>query len=274
MFSYRHIFHIGNFADVIKHTTLVACVKYLEKKEKPFIVIDTHAGAGKYSTTDPIGRDKMEWKSGLGQVLEFLDKNKYLPQLMQDYVDLVFKYNQGKEIKNIPGSPLLTSMLLRKNDRLWAYELHPTDFKNLEKNFKNTIKKVSLEKSDGFQSYKKILPPISRRGLIFIDPPYEDRGDYKKTIFYLKEGLRKFASGVFVIWLPDIQRYEVNNTLKKFRNLHINNLYHLNVNLKKNKSNAIGLRGSNLIIVNPPFGIESQLEEVALFMESNFTFHE
>lgn len=274
MFSYRHLFHIGNFADVIKHTTLVACVKYLALKEKPFIVIDTHAGAGKYSTTDPIGRDKMEWKSGLGQVLEFLDKNKYLPQLMQDYVDLVFKYNQGKEIKNIPGSPLLTSMLLRKNDRLWAYELHPTDFKNLEKNFKNTIKKVSLEKSDGFQSYKKILPPISRRGLIFIDPPYEDRGDYKKTIFYLKEGLRKFASGVFVIWLPDIQRYEVNNTLKKFRNLHINNLYHLNVNLKKNKSNAIGLRGSNLIIVNPPFGIESQLEEVALFMESNFTFHE
>jgi len=274
MFSYRHIFHIGNFADVLKHTALVACIKHLSVKEKPFIVVDTHAGAGEYSITDPLARGKMEWMSGLGQILKLADQSNYLPSTVKDYLKLVSDHNQGKTIKNIPGSPVLTSMLLRKNDRLHAFELHPSEFKNLEKNFTKTKNKIYLEKSDGFDSYRKLLPPISRRGLILIDPPYEDRRDYKKTILFLTEGLRKFATGVYIIWLPDIQRYEVKKTIKKLYDLQIKNFFHLNVKFKKDKSNSVGLRGSNLIIINPPFGIESKLQEVASFMESNFTFRE
>jgi 23S rRNA (adenine2030-N6)-methyltransferase len=165
-------------------------------------------------------------------------------------------------------------MLLRKNDRLWAFELHPSDFKNLEKNFKHINKNINLEKSDGFLSYRKLLPPISRRGLVLIDPPYEDRRDYQKTVRYVKESLEKFATGIFIIWLPDIQRYEVKTSLKKLENLKIKSFYHLNVRLKKVKYNSLGLKGSNLIIINPPYGIESKLQEVASFMESNLTFHE
>ena len=129
MFSYRHIFHIGNLADVLKHTTIVACMKHLLKKEKPFLVIDTHAGAGKYSLADPLGRNKMEWESGLGKILALSEKKIQLPSIMTDYLKLVTIHNKNKKLKNIPGSPILTSMLLRKNDRLWAFELHPNEFK-------------------------------------------------------------------------------------------------------------------------------------------------
>ena len=135
MFSYRHIFHIGNLADVLKHTTIGACMKHLSIKEKPFVIVDTHAGAGKYSLADPLGRGKMEWKSGLGKILTLMEKKSYLPSIIHDYLKLVIAYNNSKEIKNIPGSPVLASMLLRKNDRLWAFELHPNEFKNLIKNF-------------------------------------------------------------------------------------------------------------------------------------------
>ena len=274
MFSYRHVFHIGNLADVLKHSTLVACVKHLLLKEKPFMVLDTHAGAGKYSTTDPLGRNKMEWQSGLGKLVTIMKKKNYLPSIIYDYLKLVIIHNNGNQIKNIPGSPALASMLLRKNDRLWAFELHPSEFMNLEKNFSSSNKKVILEKSDGFISYRKLLPPISRRGLIFIDPSYENRNDYKKTFLYVKEGLKKFETGIFVIWLPNIQRYEVKKTLGKLKNLKIKNFYHVRVQFKKNKSNSLGLLGSNLVIINPPFGIEPKLDEVSSFMENTVELHE
>ena len=274
MFSYRHIFHIGNLADVLKHTTIVACMKHLLKKEKPFVVIDTHAGAGKYSLTDPLGRDKMEWKSGLGKILALSEKKIQLPSIMTDYLKLVTIHNKNKKLKNIPGSPILASMLLRKNDRLWAFELHPNEFKNLEKNLIYSNKKIIVEQSDGFNSYRKLLPPISRRGLIFIDPPYEDRKDYEKVFSYVKEGLKKFATGIFVVWLPNIQRYEVKKALKKFNDLKVKNLYHVKVQLQKDKPDSLGLRGSNLIIINPPYGIIPKLDELSSFMKNTRELHE
>ena len=274
MFSYRHIFHIGNLADVLKHTTIVACMKHLSIKEKPFVIVDTHAGAGKYSLADPLGRGKMEWKSGLGKILTLMEKKSYLPSTIHDYLKLVLAYNSSKEIKNIPGSPVLASMLLRKNDRLWAFELHPNEFKQLKKNFMYSNKKIVLEQSDGFDSYRKLLPPVSRRGMILIDPPYEDRNDYQKTISYVEASLKKFATGIYVIWLPNIQRYEVKKTLNKFKDLDIKSFYHVTVQFKKDKSHSLGLKGSNLIIINPPYGIESKLDEVSSFMENTSELHE
>jgi 23S rRNA (adenine2030-N6)-methyltransferase len=176
MLSYRHEFHAGNFADVLKHSTLLYCLDYIAGKNKPFMVIDTHSGAGYYNPQN--------------DVLSILDLPKdNVPKIITAYSELVKKNIAVRGL--IPGSPAIIRECVGSYGKCFAYELHPQDFQALTEYFKNDNHFI-INKSDGFNSLKSLLPPIQKRALIFMDPPYEDGNEYQKVLDSVAEAVKRF----------------------------------------------------------------------------------
>jgi 23S rRNA (adenine2030-N6)-methyltransferase len=262
MFAYRHAFHAGNHADVMKHVAVIAALELLQKKEAPIWVVDTHAGAGLYALNSPLVRDKAEWPSGIGKLWSLGD----MPAPVANYVDRVKAFNKSGRLTHYPGSPLLLQQGLRDEDRLRAFEMHPSDIGPLQQALKGSPRQLKAERKDGFQQLRALLPPTSRRGLILMDPPYEMRDDYRHVITALREGLGRFSTGVYMLWYPKIGRFQVDRLLRQIAGLPIKDVLHATLTVRAPLRDGLGLQGSGLVVINPPFGLKEVLDEAFPFL--------
>jgi len=261
LFSYRHAFHAGNHADVLKHAMLVHTLDYLNRKDTPYWVIDTHAGAGLYALDSDWAAKNAEFADGIGRLWERDD----LPPLLADYVAQVRRYNPDGRLRHYPGSPWLTLDALRERDRLRLFEMHPTESDvlvgNLEQLDKAALRQTTIYATDGFEGMKALLPPPPRRGLVLLDPSYEDKHDYKRALTAVKEGIKRFATGTYAVWYPLVQRREATELARHLENLQVKNWLHVSLAVKKPASDGFGLHGSGMFMVNPPWTLHAALKE-------------
>ena len=253
MLSYRHGYHAGNAADVLKHFILTYVLDYIKKKDKSFIFIDSHAGAGKYLISDPYMQKNKEYLQGIEKILQLKNDNIFLKK----YLDLVKSINFNSDLKIYPGSCYLAARSLRPNDNLYFFELHPKEFLNLKKNFENDSR-VIIENRDSYQRLKKLLPPKEKRAVILIDPSYELKDEYEKVLEMLSDCYKKFPLGVYIIWYPVLKSKKsekfIFNVLKK----NYKNLSHVEM-ITDNLNN--GMQGSGLFILNCPWSIENDIKK-------------
>ncbi|MBU6460362.1 MAG: 23S rRNA (adenine(2030)-N(6))-methyltransferase RlmJ [Proteobacteria bacterium] len=254
MLSYRHAFHAGNHADVLKHVILVALLRHLRIKDKPFVFIDTHAGAGQYNLHEGYAQKNQEFHSGISRLLKCTD----LPALLQEYVTLVRNINPDGELKCYPGSPVLARKMMRSQDRMCLFELHPGDHRHLRLNMQHTHL-AKVEQANGFSSLKSHLPPVERRGLVLIDPSYEDKTDYQQVKNALQDGLKRFKTGIYAIWYPMLNRPEARHLP-----IHLKAcpLPWINVTLQvaRPQEDGFGMTRSGLFVLHPPWTLKQELE--------------
>lgn len=258
MLSYRHAFHAGNHADVLKHLILVQVLKHLNQKDKPWWFVDTHAGAGIYDLASEHARKNAEFDSGIGRLWERTD----LPEAVADYVGLVRGLNPDGRLRLYPGSPWLASRLMRPGDQLRLFELHSTDGALLQQTFGEMRRQVRVEAADGFLALKSVLPPPPRRGLVLIDPSYEVKEDYRRVIEALKEALRRFATGSFAVWYPQLPRYEARELPERLGRLPVQRWLHATLTVQTPSRDGFGMHGSGMFIVNPPWVLADRLRSV------------
>ncbi len=262
MLSYRHAFHAGNHADVLKQSVLVGLSRYLGQKDKPFWIIDTHAGAGCYALDSGYATQLKEYAGGVGRLWTRRD----LPAALADYVDLVRACNPDathtiESLRFYPGSPWLALHTLRPQDRLRLFELHPSDSTILQDNFRDHARRVSVTTANGFDALKALLPPPPRRALVLIDPPYETRDDYSNVLSALKEGLARFAAGVYAVWYPQLARQEARQLPDRLKRLPIKNWLHVALTVHTPSADGFGMHGSGMFIINPPWTLRQNLAD-------------
>lgn len=257
MLSYRHAFHAGNHADVLKHAVLAAMLDYFNLKDKPYWVIDTHAGAGCYQLDTGFAAKNAEYETGIARLWDRDD----LPAMLKRYVELVRATNPDGGRKLYPGSPLIAWNIMRADDRLRLFELHPTDIKFLQQTFDGAGRRVQIQQADGFAGLKALLPPSPRRALVLIDPPYEVKEDYRHVITALKDALQRFATGTYAIWYPQLQRHEVPVMLDNLKKLPVKDWLHVALDVNTPSPDGFGMHGSGLFILNPPWTLYAALQE-------------
>jgi 23S rRNA (adenine2030-N6)-methyltransferase len=262
MLSYRHAFHAGNHADVLKHFIEMLLLDHLAQKDKPFWFIDTHAGAGCYELNKGYATQNAEYENGIARLW---DRND-LPAPLAEYVALVKRINPDGQMKLYPGSPLVALELLRKQDRMRLFELHPTDSKILRQNFSGHGTQVLIQEADGFGALKALLPPPPRRALILIDPPYEDKQDYQRVILALNDGLKRFANGIYAVWYPQLQRAEAHQLPQQLKNLPVKTWLHVELSVQTPNEDGFGMYGSGMFILNPPWLLHGVLQEVMPYL--------
>lgn len=258
MLAYRHAFHAGNHADVLKHAIALYCLDYLQQKPVGLTVVDTHAGAGRYSVDAKLVRDKAEYQTGVGRLWPMKDAN--MPGLIRDYMAQIRLVND-EQLQCLPGSALMLAQQLRPIDSLRACEIHPTDHPILQETLAPFGRKVKALKSDGFVQLKAALPPISRRALVLMDPSFEIKTDYDKAIAALRDAVARFASGCYVIWLPMLQRFEIDRFVRQVMNMPVANKLHVAFRVRDPLKDGLGLMGSHVIVLNPPYGLEQACRE-------------
>ncbi|BAO81822.1 protein involved in catabolism of external DNA [Serpentinimonas raichei] len=223
MFSYRHAFHAGNHADVLKHLTLVACLQYLAQKDVGLLVADTHAGTGIYRLDQELARTSGESERGIVRLAAAArQKGQPVPAAVQAYLNVVQSYNLGHDsLRHYPGSPWICQTLLRAQDQLKLFEVHPTDARLLERNVADLGrgKQIELRRSDGFTGLRALLPPPTRRALVLIDPSYELKTDYAAVLDCLEDALERFPTGCYAVWYPVIARPESHSLARKLKTL-------------------------------------------------------
>lgn len=257
MLSYRHAFHAGNHADILKHYTFSLILDYFNQKDKPYYVIDTHAGAGMYAIQSDFSQKNMEFETGVSRLL----KAAQLPESLERFVTMIQSFNSTQSFDFYPGSPKVAKYFLRSDDKLHLFELHPNEYKILLNNFnENKKKQTQILLQDGFQGLKACLPPSTKRGIVIIDPPYEQKQDYQQVVSTIQDSLKRFASGCYIIWYPLLAREEPQQMVNALRGLDTPNW--LNVTLQiTNASDDIGMYGSGLYIINPPWTLPKTLQE-------------
>lgn len=280
MFSYRHAFHAGNHADVLKHTALIATLKYLTEKPAALLVVDTHAGAGLYRLDGDYAGTSGEAAEGVLKLFAALGpgapgRPAAVAPALQDYLDTVAAFNKKGSLKVYPGSPFVIQGLLREEarDRLKLFELHPTDAKTLAGNIAQLEagRQVSVARQDGFESLKALLPPPSRRALVLIDPSYELKTDYGQVSACIQESLKKFATGTYAVWYPVIPRPEAHDLPRRLKTLATQakkSWLHATLAIGQDESRSQpgeeqrrpGLTASGMFIINPPHTLKAQLQ--------------
>ncbi|MCO5100212.1 MAG: 23S rRNA (adenine(2030)-N(6))-methyltransferase RlmJ [Burkholderiaceae bacterium] len=259
MLSYRHAFHAGNHADVLKHVVLVALLAHFRRKETPFLVVDTHAGAGTYALNEGRAAGRAESADGVARLWRRDDA----PEPIAAWLSAVARHNPDGNLRHYPGSPVLAFEALREQDRLRLFELHPSEHRILEARFarlgRAAARQVRIARVDGFAGLKAVLPPASRRALVLVDPSYEDKRDYARVVAALREALRRFATGCYAIWYPQVQRREavaLVSTLERWPGLRWLNVM---LSVCRPAPGGFGLHGSGVFVVNPPFGLEASM---------------
>jgi 23S rRNA (adenine2030-N6)-methyltransferase len=255
MLSYRHSFHAGNFADVLKHVILIQLLEYLGKKDAPFCCIDTHAGAGEYALDSDYALKNSEFATGIGKLWQRHD----LPDAVARYVQLIKNANHS-EMTRYLGSPLIAQQLLRQQDRLFLYELHSTDVDLLTTAI-GRDKQVKVFHADGLKNAVGLLPPQERRGLVLIDPSYELKTDYTDVVNTLIAMHKRFATGTYALWYPVVERSR-NKTLESaIQTSGIKNVQLFELGIAAD-TNEHGMTASGLIIINPPWTLTAQMQTV------------
>lgn len=261
MLSYRHAFHAGNHADVLKHAVVVQLLEHLTQKDKAFWYIDTHAGAGLYALDHAYAQKKAEFETGISRIWQAAADGQTLPPFLDEFLDQVRAQNPDGNLRHYPGSPWLAWQMLREQDRLRLFELHSTEIQVLRDNFRGAGRKVMLYDGDGFNGIKAILPPPPRRALVLIDPSYEDKQDYARTVQALEDSLERFATGVYAIWYPQVQRRESIQLPAQLMRLPLKSWLHVTLTVKHPVEGGLGLHGSGMFIVNPPWRLKETIEE-------------
>ena len=257
--NYRHAYHAGNFADVVKHVALTRLVEYLKLKDKAFRVIDTHAGIGLYDLSSEEAQKTGEWKGGIGRLLEA----KLAPEpqsLLAPYLDAVRAVNSGAGVEKYPGSPLIVRHLLRSRDRLSAIELHPQDFSRLKMRFAGDFQ-VRVIELDGWLALGAHLPPKEKRGLVLIDPPFEEDGEFDRLVDGLARAHRRWPGGIYALWYPVKDRPAVARFRAALRETGIPKMLDM-VFAVRGPSREPRLDGSGLVVVNPPFTFEKEMRAI------------
>lgn len=254
MLSYRHSFHAGNHADVLKHCVQSLIIQALTEKDKPLLYLDSHAGAGRYLLDSPQAERTGEYLDGIAMIW----KNSATPELLKPYLDAVRSLNPSGKLKYYPGSPLIARYLLREQDKLLLTELHPTDYPLLRKEFSKD-NRARVEKGDGYKQIRSKLPPPSRRGLILIDPPYELKSDYQAVVQSIAEGHKRFGSGVYALWYPVILRQQIKKMLASLKQTGIRRILQIELAVVPD-SDKRGMTGSGMIVINPPWKLDQQMQ--------------
>ena len=269
MFSYRHAFHAGSHADILKHLTLIHLVRYLQEKPGALTIVDTHAGAGIYSLKDGFATVSKEADGGIFRLTQYIEAckktNAPIPASIEEYQQYIQVENIEGELANYPGSPFILARLLRPQDRLKLFELHPKEIDILRHNIGELkqAKQIDIYAEDSFTRLKGLLPPPSRRGLVLIDPSYEDKQDYRHLESALEEALIRFATGCYAIWYPVISRREsaaLPDRMKKIAATHNRSWLHTELRVE-NAPGERRLQSSGMFIFNPPWTLEKNLAE-------------
>lgn len=253
--NYRHSYHAGNFADVIKHIALVTVILHLRKKETPFSVLDSHGGRGAYDLSGSQAAQTGEAKNGIGQLLDLTDP---MPEGLSTYLSLV----KGDNL--YPGSPLIAAKLLRPQDRLIAIEKQPDEFAFLKETLK-TFRNASVEQGDGYSRIIKLLPPPSRRGVVLLDPPFESPDEFSSLAKALREGYRRFANGIYLAWYPVKARADVDAFLGEALAGGIAKAIVITTSISTTEGK---LSCAGLLVVNPPFGFDAAIEACANIIQA------
>ena len=261
MLAYRHAFHAGNHADVLKHITLCLVLRYMNLKDKSYRLIDTHAGAGGYSLEGQYAQKKGEYLQGVARLWDRDD----LPPAVADYMALVRQFNPDGRLEQYPGSPAFAQMMLRAQDQLRLYELHPTDHRILEA-FLGKVKGAEVKDTDGFDGLKSQVPPSSRRAVVLMDPSYEGHGDYSKVIASLREAITRFPEGVYMVWYPQVSKLEAAQLPRRLEGLAPKGWLHARLTVQVPDSQGFGLAGSGMFILNPPYTLHDELLAVLPYL--------
>jgi 23S rRNA (adenine2030-N6)-methyltransferase len=295
MFSYRHAFHAGNHADVLKHTVLIAILRHLRQKDTALTVFDTHAGAGLYRLDGDYAETSGEAANGFLRLVSEkarpLDATNTQTQtatrsatstksvanslapLLQDYMGLVASFNSAGSHKVYPGSPFIIQRLLGDRDKLKLFEIHPTDARTLSANIAQLEagRQVAVLREDGFEGLKKFLPPPARRALVLSDPSYEIKSDYARVVAMVADALQRFATGTYAVWYPLIPRPEAHDVPRKLKTLSTKSgrsWLNATLTVKSSKLTADeagqvirpGLPASGMFIINPPHTLKAALQ--------------
>ncbi|HZY16633.1 MAG TPA: 23S rRNA (adenine(2030)-N(6))-methyltransferase RlmJ, partial [Ramlibacter sp.] len=270
--------HAGNHADVLKHMVLIAVLKHLTAKATPITVVDTHAGAGLYRLDSDFAGTSGEAQDGILKLVAS-PLASAAPALVADYLQLVAGFNPSGKTRIYPGSPFVTQALLRQEprDRLWMFELHPTDSKALATHLEQLPgqRQLGLRREDGFEGLRALLPPPSRRGLVLIDPSYEIKSDYGRVASCLQDSLKKFATGTYMVWYPVIPRPEAHELPRRLKTLARQAgrpWLHATLNIGQSPARADthtpgetpprpGLTASGVFLVNPPHSLKLSLQQ-------------
>ncbi len=269
MLSYRHSYHAGNYADVLKHMVLIECLKHMTAKDKPFSYIDTHAGAGLYALTSAQASKLEEYRNGIGKLWGNAEP------LLQPYLTTIRRYNKGQALRYYPGSPLIAAQFLRPQDQAWCYELHPNDSTTLATNCK-PFKKCRVKPEDGLQGLISLLPPVSRRALVLIDPSYEVKTDYQLVVKTIAQAHRRFATGTYALWYPVVKRAQIQQMEKALKQTGIRNIQLFELGLTGDTDER-GMTASGMIVINPPWTLQKAMTDVLpllqeLLSDSTSTF--
>ena len=256
MLSYRHAFHAGNHADMLKHFTLFLALEYFNRKDKPYWYIDTHSGAGLYDLGSNEAQKVGEYKQGItllnqaqklsGELAEFKGRLKHILPQQNLYC----------------GSPWLAQALTRESDKLRLFELHPSDFQHLQNNMREARlgRRGIISRSDGYQGLIALLPPPARRAVVLIDPPYEEKQDYQRVGQTLKEAQNRFESGCYMVWYPCLSREESRKLPEQLQKLSPTNYLRAELHVHTPHADGFGMHGSGMFIINPPYLLAEQLQ--------------
>lgn len=265
--NYRHIYHAGNFADVFKHCVLITLTQSLLKKDSPIFFLDTHAGIGKYDLTSEIAQKTREYENGIARVYNLYN----CPAIVQTYQNIVHATNAHAKILHFyPGSPLIIRNLMRTQDHMILTELHQEDIQLL-KNCFHQDKQVAVHHADGYQGLKAFLPPKFGRGLILIDPPFEEKDEFEKVTTGIEIALKRFPTGIYIIWYPIKNLIAVKDFYKKLKGIKCKNILAMELTISKASVNS-ELTSCGLIIINTPWQFEIELKPLVSWLGKTLAF--
>ncbi|MBN9028263.1 MAG: 23S rRNA (adenine(2030)-N(6))-methyltransferase RlmJ [Rhizobiales bacterium 63-7] len=254
--NYRHIYHAGNFADVLKHTVLARLVRYAQNKDAAFRLLDTHAGIGLYDLGSEEAQKTGEWQEGIGKLID-ADLPEPAAELLAPYLNAVRELNPEGGVRRYPGSPKLARMLFRPQDRLSAMELHPDDCGVLQRLFEGDYQ-VRVTHLDGWLALGAHLPPKEKRGIVLVDPPFEAANEYERMVDGLARAYRRFSGGTYCLWYPMKKGAPIADFHEALKDLEIPKMLCAELTVRSDRETA-GLNGSGLVIVNPPYVLKDEL---------------
>ncbi len=261
MFGYRHIFHAGNFADVAKHVILVALLESLRRKETPFAILDTHGGIGRYRLDSSEAQKNREFDEGIGRLWGRHD----IPETIAHYLDTVRRFNDGGQLRIYPGSPRIAREWLREQDRLIVTELNPYDHAALKDEFAGDPQ-VAVHLQDAYPGLNAFLPPREKRGLVLIDPAFELRDEYERLVQGITAAWKRWPTGIYAIWYPIQSMSLVTRFHEAIRKSGIHKVLCAELT-KRPADQRSGLNGSGMLIINPPWQMESTLESSLAYLQ-------
>ncbi|CAM4084297.1 23S rRNA (adenine(2030)-N(6))-methyltransferase RlmJ [Pseudoalteromonas byunsanensis] len=255
MLSYRHSFHAGNPADILKHLVLSQVLEYMTRKESGFDYIDTHSGAGLFELNSADAQKTQEYLDGIAKLWDYQGDNVAL----RDYVELIKSFNDNT-LSFYPGSPKIAEHYLRRQDKGWFFELHPKDLALLEQNMKGK-KSLRVRGEDGFKGLQALVPPASKRAVVLMDPPYEIKTDYQQAVTMIAKAHKRFSSGTYMIWYPVVSRSRIDLLEQTLIDSGIRNIQLFELATEQDTEQH-GMTASGMIVINPPWTLKKSLDEV------------